>query len=318
MITTNEMITEDIFPAKVTFGEKINQTQFTEWYLANKSEMDRLILKNGAILFEGVEIQQVETFDDIVTSLYDKTWDYVDGFSPRTKLSGNVYTSTEYDADFHITLHNELSYSTKWPDRLIFSCLIPSATGGETPLADCRKILTAIDQELLAEMKAKGVRYVRNLHGGEGAGPSWQQTFESEDKSFVEKFCEEGNIEYHWKSDGGIKLVQNKPATIMHPLSGEEVWFNQVDQFHPSHLSEEIYEALMFMYDSEEDLPMFGSFGDGTALTKDHIKEIHRAIDEVAVARKWNQGDLVMVDNVMVCHGRKPYTGERKILVSMV
>ena len=44
---------------------------------------------------------------------------------PKTKKSkgvytdkAGVYTSTEYPPEFFISLHNELSYSTRWPSRL--------------------------------------------------------------------------------------------------------------------------------------------------------------------------------------------------------
>jgi hypothetical protein len=171
----------------------------------------------------------------------------------------------------------------------------------------------------MEELERKGVRYVRNLHGGGGPGPSWQQTYETEDRAVVEEFCNRSNISFTWKEDGGLKLVQFRPATILHPVTGERVWFNQVDQFHPSHLDVEIYETLMMMYDNnEEDLPMYGSFGDGSSISLGAIKEIRDTVDSEICLTPWRAGDLLMVDNVLVCHGRMPFKGARKILVSMI
>ena len=31
----------------------------------------------------------------------------------------------------------------------------------------------------------------------------------------------------------------------------------------------------------------------------------------------WNEGDILMLDNMQVAHGRNPFSGERKIIVSM-
>jgi alpha-ketoglutarate-dependent taurine dioxygenase len=31
----------------------------------------------------------------------------------------------------------------------------------------------------------------------------------------------------------------------------------------------------------------------------------------------WQQGDIMMIDNVLAMHGRKPFTGKRTVLVAM-
>lgn len=310
--------TESSMPLIKAFNAGTTANEFINWYKLNAGAIDRELTETGAILFRGLPITSLEVFSEIVGSISDKFLRYVDGFSPRTKLTSNVYTSTEYDADFYITLHSELSYSAKWPSRIFFSCIIPAETGGETPIADCRRIVREMRPELLEELERKGVRYIRNLHGGGGVGPSWQETYETDSREEVERFCRESNIEFYWKEDGGIKLVQNKPATILHPITGERVWFNQVDQFHPSQFNQDIYETLMLMYDGDEEkLPMFGSYGDGSKISLDAVQEIRRTVDGARVLTPWQQGDLLLVDNVLVCHGRMPYTGSRKVLVSM-
>lgn len=63
--------------------------------------------------------------------------------------------------------------------------------------------------------------------------------------------------------------------------------------------------------------PMCVSFGDGSKISKAVVEEILRTTDQVAVALPWKKGDLLMLDNVLTCHGRKPYKGDRKVLVSM-
>ena len=52
-----------------------------------------------------------------------------------------MYTSTEYPADQSISLHNELSYAHRWPEKLFFFCQTEPQRGGETPLADSRRIV---------------------------------------------------------------------------------------------------------------------------------------------------------------------------------
>lgn len=278
-----------------------------------------MLLKSGAVLLRGLKANSIEEFNTVLLSFGEAFMNYQDGFSPRTKLSERVYTSTEYDADFFISLHNELSYSSRWPSRILFYCLIPSSEGGETPIADGRMILSKMNRSIEEEFKKKGVRYVRNLHSGKGLGPSWQQTFETDSRERVEEFCNSHQIKYSWKPDGGLRLIQVRPAIVDHHITREEVWFNQVDQFHPSLLDAGVYDALSMMYgDNEEELPMFGSFGDNSLIPVDVISEVRNTINDQAITFKWRMGDLLILDNEMACHGRMPFKGNRKILVSMI
>ncbi|MEO1049767.1 MAG: TauD/TfdA family dioxygenase [Bacteroidota bacterium] len=311
-------ISTETFPQRIDFKSGISIADFISWYKTNQARLEEDLHTSGAILVRGIAIEDIQGFEQVTQSMSPKFLDYVDGNSPRTKLSGSVYTSTEYDPSHYITLHNELSYSNKWPGKLYFSCIIPAATGGETPIADGRKIIAQMDSGLLADIESRKVRYIRNLHGGQGFGPSWQDTFETENREAVEQICQEREIEFHWKEDGGIRVEHIRDGIITHPKTGEKVWFNQIDQFHASHLEEEIYETLMLMYDGDEEaMPMNVTFGDGTPITKEQVTSIKEAIDKVTVPVKWQKGDLLIIDNVMACHGRWPYTGERKVVVSM-
>lgn len=304
------------FPVIVKFTQPDIQ-EFVNWYNRNKEFIDEQLHDKGAVLLRGVNIDSVEGFEKVMDSISSRFMAYVDGNSPRTKLTSKVYTSTEYDPNYSITLHNELSYTAQWPSRIFFCCTIPAATGGETPIADCRKIFKNMNPELVARIEKHGIKYIRNLNGGKGLGPSWQDTFETTDKALVEKFCRESRSEIFWKKDGGLKVVQSSRGIIAHERTGEKVWFNQIDQFHPSHLNKEVYETLMMMYQNEEDLPMYVTFGDGSKVTEDMVKEIRTTVDQHAVKFPWQKGDLLVLDNVLTSHGRMPYSGNRKVLVSM-
>jgi hypothetical protein len=62
-----------------------------------------------------------------------------------------------------LSLHNELSYADVWPSRLYFFCVEPAPSGGETSLADSRRILAALDPQVVDTFRARGIRYIRNL-----------------------------------------------------------------------------------------------------------------------------------------------------------
>ncbi|MET0464664.1 MAG: TauD/TfdA family dioxygenase [Chitinophagaceae bacterium] len=313
-----EMIDRTVFPATVRFKNNTPVQQLSESFHLHEAEFEELLREQGAILFSGLAIESREDFENTVRIPGKNFANYVDGNSPRTKLSDVVYTSTEFDPAQTITMHNELSYSSTWPARIFFSCIKPSETGGETPLADGRSVLQKLDQTLVNKVRAAGVIYYRNLHGGDGFGPSWQDTFETNSREEVEDFCKKADIIFEWVPGNAIRLVQKRQGIVRHPGTGQEVWFNQMDQFHPSQMGDDIYEVLMSMYGEEKNLPTYVTYGDGSPIDKKTIQHIKSIFDEVSVARPWNKGDLVLVDNVLVSHGRKPYTGDRKILVAMM
>lgn len=297
--------------------DNLSPDQFVSWYIARKAEFEKRLEENGAIKFTGVQIDSIDRFQAIVDAISSKFLNYIDGNSPRTKLSGHVYTSTEYDSSQKITMHNELSYSAKWPNKLFFSCLQPAETGGETLLADSRAILRSMDKTIVAAIEEKGVLYIRNLHGGQGMGPSWQETFETEDRAQLESYCNDYNIEYAWTGNNNLRLLQRSRGVIGHRKNKDKLWFNQIDQFHPCHLGEEILEAMTMMYDSPDDFPMYVRFGDGQEIGEELVRQILDTIETVTIAPAWNKNELLIVDNELVSHGRNAFSGPRKVLVAM-
>jgi hypothetical protein len=285
--------------------------------LSHRDFLHRQLLEWGALLVRGCPALAVSDFARFVREFSGKSLiDYVGGASPRVKLGEGVYTSTEYPQNYTLPLHNELSYTYRWPDHLFFYCVTASGQGGETSLGNSRAILKGIDAEVVREFKSRGIRYVRNLHGGTGSGYSWQEAFETDDKRVIEAHCRAGGAIFKWKDDGGLTLSEVRPATASHPVTGEEVWFNQADGFHPSGIDRETYELLSSTM-KEEEFRLNSYYGDGTPLdlsALNHAREVMRA--EVALV-PWQAGDILILDNLLTAHGRMPFAGERRVFLAM-
>ncbi|MFJ8625997.1 TauD/TfdA family dioxygenase [Kitasatospora sp. NPDC093550] len=283
-------------------------------YLRGLDDLGGLLAREKALVFRGFGVTP-EALGRVYDLLLPNRLAYVHGNSPRTKVGQNVYTSTEYPQEFTISMHNEMSYAHAWPARLAFYCETAAETGGATPVVDGVRWLEALDPEL-REAFAGGVRYLQNLHDGYGFGKSWQQTFETESRAEVEAFLGRSEAVWEWRKDGGLRVTQLRPATTRHPVTGTEVWFNQADQWHPAGLGDDTAARLAAVL-APEDLPQAVTLADGSPIPAEWVEQIRdRGLDS-AVDVDWRRGDVLLIDNVLVGHGRRPFTGSRRVLVAM-
>ena len=298
-------------------GKEADYSYLLSWYQENQQLLDEKLLEHGAILFRGFGINTPSAFARVSKSLSTSLAESMEENVPRTKLTSGIYTSTEYPAEYMLSMHSEYSYSHRWPARLFFCCITAAREGGETPIADNREILRKLDDEIVQKFTEKRVKYLRNLHNGEGFGLPWQKAFQTTDRAVVEQYCRDTKVDFQWRENDNLHLSQIMDGVITHPKTQQRVWFNQAPQFHPSDYPLPIYQSLVSVYKNEEDLPQNVCFGDDTPMDVAMLEKIRTTMREEAACFPWQEGDLLMVDNVLASHGRMPFVGPRKILVAM-
>jgi len=229
-------------------------------------------------------------------------------------VTSGIYTSTEYPPHQHIPLHNEQAYTRDWPMKIWFFCQQASPVGGATPIGDSRAIYRRVGERIRQRFASKGLMYTRNY--GNGLDVSWEQVFNTQDRSVVHAYCEAHGIGLEWKDDGGLRTRQVCQAVATHPRTGDAVWFNQAHLFHVSNLPEEVRETLLDLVE-EEDLPRNVYYGDGSALEETLLEDIRGVMQQEQVEFAWQDDDVLMLDNMLTAHGRAPFQGPRKVVVAM-
>ncbi|MFP6851332.1 MAG: TauD/TfdA family dioxygenase [Pseudomonas sp.] len=268
----------------------------------------------GGVLFRNFKVPTPLDFKRFAASFGMPLGTYEFGSTPRSKVFTGVYSSTEYPAHQSIPLHNEQSYTRQWPSRIWFHCMTASQVGGETPIADSRQVYQEIDPAIREEFIAKGLLYVRNYSST--LDIPWQHVFNTDDRIKVEQYCQAQGIEWSWNADGELSTKQLCQAAVQHPVSHEWVWFNQAHLFHISAMSADLRQALIDAVGPTQ-LPRNVYFGDGTPIPNATLDEIRAVYARTSVTFAWQAGDVLMLDNLLVAHGRNPFSGDRKVIVSM-
>lgn len=292
----------------------VSSVNLIAWAKANTHVINEELKRHGAILFRGFMTNGQEDFDRFLEAVSLNRMHYLEGATPRTSLGNQIYTSTEFPPEHSIALHNELSYTQTWPMRIAFFCVTPPPEGGETPIADMRKVLKRIDPEIRQKFMDRGWMLVRNY--GDGLSLPWQSVFRTDDKAELERYCAESHVQLEWKDDQRIRTRHIRPVTAINPETGEEVWFNHIAFWHISSLDQQTRE--MFVRDFKEDgVPYNTYYGDGSPIEDSVVEELRKAYDAETIKFRWQKGDLLYMDNMLVSHGRSPYSGPRKIIVGM-
>lgn len=293
----------------------VNGIDPATWASTNRSWIEQKLSLHGGVLFRNFNITSVELFRRFVLGVAGKDpLAYSERSSPRVAVGDNIYTSTDYPAAQSIFLHNENSYQQSWPMNIFFYCATPAREGGETPIADCRRVYEHISPGVRERFIERKWMYVRNF--GDGFGLPWQTVFQTNERRIVEEHCRENGIQVEWRSGNRLRISAVRNAMTPHPRTGEPIWFNHATFFHVTTLAPSVRDALLADY-ADSDLPTNSFYGDGSPIEPEVLDHLREAYRRETVVFPWQADDVLLLDNMLVAHGRAPYAGERKVLVGM-
>lgn len=285
------------------------------WVKSHLDEIELKLTQYGAVLLRGFSKSTEKEFRDVVDACCGEALQYVYRSTPRVDLGANIYTATEYPPGLKIPFHCENAFQREWPLLLFFYCAIPAeGGGGQTPLADIENVTQRIDPAIRKKFGEKKVMYIRNY--SKDVDLPWQVVFQTESKREVEAFCRDREINFEWTKNDNLRTRQICQAFAKNPRTDVVVWFNQAHLFHPSSLDAKTRALLSEMY-KEENFPRNVTYGDGSPIAEDDLRQIRSAFDAEEVEFEWNHNDILVIDNMRIAHARNSYRGRRRVLAAM-
>ena len=291
-----------------------NELEPLAWIKQNRERLIAEVETEGAVLLRDFALSTDQDFDAAIREFQLPAFTYEESLSNavrknRTEL---VFTANEAPADIEIFLHHEMAQTPIYPSKLLFFCEQAANNGGATPLCRSDLLWESMQEQMpqfVADCRDKGVKYT-NIMPAEadaqsGQGRSWKSTLSCDSKDSAETRLQELGYSWQWLEDGSLKVTTPVLPAVRKLSAGKEVFFNQ------------LIAAFMGWKDSRNLAEKSVCFGDDSEITDEAMQQVVELSKQFTFDLQWQNGDLAIVDNFLVMHGRRPFQGERRILASL-
>ncbi len=305
---------DSVFPLMYQ-GEPLDDTAIMYWIGKNKVKIEGELKTHGAILFRGMGINDDQSFDRFIRAFDWPAFTYEESLSNavrrnRTEL---VFTANEAPPDVSIFLHHEMAQTPIYPSKLFFYCELAPQSGGSTPICRSDVLLEHLKREIPNFVRAcedLGVKYSQTMPSDNdlesGQGRSWGSTLSANCPVEAENKLRKLGYEWQWRDDGSLSVITPRLPAIRIIDDGRKVFFNQ------------LIAAFRGWQDARNVGEKSICFGDNSPISNEDMEVAIRLSDLLTFDIPWQTGDIVLVDNFMTMHGRRPFEGQRRVLASLV
>ena len=304
MPSTHPQVTVE--PLGDSFGRVFAAVEPQPLAALDPQEVAALFREHGALLFRGFGASR-DQFLAFTETLSRDFSTYQGGFFRDRQPVGDkdtLLTVTGSQEGFAIPLHGEMYYTARQPGLLWFFCEKPAEQGGQTTLCDGEEIFRRLSDATRRLFLEKRIQYVRRLPDG-----AWQSAFGTADLAEAERLCAEQETSLRFDADDR-RGRDRAPGLGCHPGgrkdTGErDTFINNLVSLYMGELSLKRGTAAETIKGlSGRSFPIVVRMEDGSPIPGAVIKELLAINQRHAVAVPWNAGDIVLVDNTRILHGR--------------
>lgn len=315
-------------------------TKLVEFVRGHLAELKESLSISGAVLLRGFPLIRAEEFAELSAEIGGPLGTNYEGPSPRTYQAPGVYTASEVSRAMVVPEHAEMSYLPQMPRHLFFWCRVPALVGGETTVVDGRRVLSRLNPALVEPLTAGPLRIRRRHARPEGWHDPfelkrWSTTFGTADRDELRARLRGLGYEASFGRDGSLTLEHSQAAIRVHPETRERAWLNHLLVFHSSaptailesaarrerELSALALYPVAFAYRKlsraiGREVATDVRLATGAPIAEATVAHVREVVNASAVGVRWQCGDVLVLDNHLVMHGRRPFQGQREVLVS--
>ncbi len=324
------------------------------WLKNSKEFVSKKMAEYGGIYFKGFDIKSAQDFEDISIEIDPHLCDR-HPFNCSTRTWHTKYTCEVANPNIKQSLipkgmHNEDAYVGKIPKTIFFHPLEPSDEGGETLVADCRKIFQYLPKKLQKKLMGETMQNDLKMHDDallvNARIPKSLDAIEELGKSHNSK-------QTIRLSDNVTQFSFQIPTVVQTENCSAPIWLNllyiaptlsyntYIDTwFAYRHLGgwlnrirsvkiilSTFYKDVKFWIKDKlnkdpENQDYFSEIGSYYLVSGKKISfwervQINIAIWKSAAVVPLKEGEIVALDNRLVSHGRMPYKGRRVFLAAL-
>ncbi len=287
---------------------------FIGWVGDSRDDLLALASQHGAVAFRGFPTPGVEDFDAFIQALSLENFPYAKSLSNAVRINRTprVFSANEAPPHVKIFFHHEMAQTPLFPRYIMFYCEIAPESGGETPLCRSDVLFDRLAErcpEFVAKCEQTGLMYTNVMPGANdpdsGMGRSWQSTLGVDSKEAAEGRLNELGYSFEWLADDCLKATTPALPAVMEVNPGQKTFFNQ------------LIAAYCGWKDTRNDPSDAIRHGDGSKLDADAVQVAVELAEQLAYDHEWHVGDIVLLDNAVAMHARRPFSGTRKVLASL-
>ena len=200
-----------------------------------------------------------------------------------------------------------MAQTSSYPEKIFFCCLSPAAEGGATPLCRSDKVyetLNDVHPKWLSKFESLGLKYTTLMPNSDelasGQGRGWRSTLSAQDMNAAEERLKVLNYSWEWQENGSLLATTPSLPATTELSDGKISFFNQIIAAYRGWKTEESMS-----------LPAV-TFGNGEHIDEIILNTISDIAERFTTTLEWEPGDVALVDNKRVMHGRHPYSGKKK------
>lgn len=300
-------------PLNPHYGSVINAIKTQNLFDLDKNFIIETYKRTGAILFRGFKssIDDYIRFSEQYTHQFSS---YIGGafrfeVFDRKSINNNntVLSTTGGGQGFPLPLHGEMYYFNSRPGVVWFYCDVPPQTQGETTVCSGVELFRQLSPKTQQELRKMKIKFCRHFSKEE-----WSFAFQTQNIDDVLRFCENDGTSIV-VSDGEVIDTEYVCSPLAETQHGEAYINSLMIIYYTEWAFESGWIKNRFSNVSQA-TPIWVRQEDGSKIPSEMMEEIKQVGQKVQTAISWQKGDMIMIDNKWIMHGRNDSDGsERKI-----